>query len=271
MSTTVTYKGQTITTAENQTKKLLTAGKYMEDDVTIEDVTSGGTVILKDYVLRPDAELIQTYSEDVRVVEDLGLTIPPYQTSAYTFKSQSPLTPSVPIGVQNIDAYDFYAAFRWLAYPIYDDNQIIPYMPEFLSGSGLLEGVVFPRDVIKMKDGNYYGNRTFLSSLSTSQVGLYWGNISTPSVSGINIGPNCAFSGVNPNQTSWTLYSPTLRITANSSYFAQAAWEKMTDIRYQWIIEVFRSPRNNLNIDGWGLRQGDEQIIDCWNNSRTLT
>ena len=39
MSTTVTYKGQTITTAENQTRTLLTAGKYMEDDVTITDVT----------------------------------------------------------------------------------------------------------------------------------------------------------------------------------------------------------------------------------------
>lgn len=39
MSATVTYKGQTITTAENQTRTLLTAGKYMEDDVTITDVT----------------------------------------------------------------------------------------------------------------------------------------------------------------------------------------------------------------------------------------
>lgn len=43
MSTTVTYKGNTLTTAENQTRKLLTAGKYLEDDITITDVTSGGT------------------------------------------------------------------------------------------------------------------------------------------------------------------------------------------------------------------------------------
>ena len=42
MSTTVTYKGSTLTTAENQTRVLKTAGKYMEDDVTITDVTSGG-------------------------------------------------------------------------------------------------------------------------------------------------------------------------------------------------------------------------------------
>lgn len=37
MSATVTYKGETLTTISNTTKKLLTAGKYMEDDVTITD------------------------------------------------------------------------------------------------------------------------------------------------------------------------------------------------------------------------------------------
>ena len=42
MSTTVTYKGSTIATAENATKTLLTEGKYLEDDITIVDVTSGG-------------------------------------------------------------------------------------------------------------------------------------------------------------------------------------------------------------------------------------
>ena len=40
MSTTVTYKGSTLTTASNQTRVLETAGKYMEDDVTIVDSVS---------------------------------------------------------------------------------------------------------------------------------------------------------------------------------------------------------------------------------------
>lgn len=37
MATTVTYKGQTLTTVTNGTKILLTSGKYMEDDVTLVD------------------------------------------------------------------------------------------------------------------------------------------------------------------------------------------------------------------------------------------
>jgi len=41
MSATVTYKGSTLTTVDNQTRTLKTAGKYMEDDVIITDVTTG--------------------------------------------------------------------------------------------------------------------------------------------------------------------------------------------------------------------------------------
>lgn len=42
MSTTVTYKGQTLTTVENQTKTLQTAGTWVEGDFTLTDVTQGG-------------------------------------------------------------------------------------------------------------------------------------------------------------------------------------------------------------------------------------
>ena len=41
MSTTISYKGSTIATAENQTKTLKTAGKYMEADVIVTDTTTG--------------------------------------------------------------------------------------------------------------------------------------------------------------------------------------------------------------------------------------
>lgn len=46
MSTTVSYKGATLTTVTNQTKHLLTAGKYMEDNITITDESSGGSAIV---------------------------------------------------------------------------------------------------------------------------------------------------------------------------------------------------------------------------------
>lgn len=46
MSTTVTYKGSTLTTVNNQTRTLKTAGKYMEDDVKLTDTTS--TIVISE-------------------------------------------------------------------------------------------------------------------------------------------------------------------------------------------------------------------------------
>ena len=43
MSTTVTYKGNTLTTVNNQTRTLKTAGKYMEGDVVLTDISESGT------------------------------------------------------------------------------------------------------------------------------------------------------------------------------------------------------------------------------------
>lgn len=48
MATTVTYKGQTLATVENQTKTLQTAGTWCEDDFTLTDVSGGGGGITVD-------------------------------------------------------------------------------------------------------------------------------------------------------------------------------------------------------------------------------
>ena len=56
MSTTVTYKGSTLTTVDNQTRTLKTAGKYMEGDVILTDVSSSGGSVTQDqdgYIVLP--------------------------------------------------------------------------------------------------------------------------------------------------------------------------------------------------------------------------
>ena len=45
MSTTVSYKGETIATVSNQTKTLTTEGKYLEDDITLTDVSSSSPTL----------------------------------------------------------------------------------------------------------------------------------------------------------------------------------------------------------------------------------
>ena len=41
----------------------------------------------------------------------------------------------------------------------------------------------------------------------------------------------------------------------------------LTDIRYQYVIDVYRAPMNNLNVDGWEQDQTLQHIIDCVNTS----
>lgn len=52
MSTTVSYKGNTIATLDNETKTLTTKGTWLEDDIEITDESSGGEVLIVD---TPDA------------------------------------------------------------------------------------------------------------------------------------------------------------------------------------------------------------------------
>lgn len=102
MSTTVTYKGNTLTTAENQTRVLKTAGKYMEDDVTIVDVTSGGSgdgYVWQDqdgYVHLSDEQGTQT------IVEALSVT----QNGTYTAQTGHAYSP-VTVNVSGGSSTDF--------------------------------------------------------------------------------------------------------------------------------------------------------------------
>ena len=45
MSTTISYKGDTLTTVDNQTKTLETAGTWLEDDLTVTDVSSNVVIV----------------------------------------------------------------------------------------------------------------------------------------------------------------------------------------------------------------------------------
>lgn len=68
MSTTVSYKGQTLTTVDNETKVLETAGTWLEDDITITDTISVGGVSQDSngyIVLADESEIMYTKDEAI--------------------------------------------------------------------------------------------------------------------------------------------------------------------------------------------------------------
>lgn len=103
MSTTVTYKGSTLTTAENQTRTLETAGKYLEGNIIITDVTQGSTPTLqtktKTYTPTESAQT-ESVSADVGYdgLDTVNVTVnaisSTYVGSGITRRSSSDLTAS---------------------------------------------------------------------------------------------------------------------------------------------------------------------------------
>ena len=84
MSTTVSYKGETLTTVDNATKTLLTEGKYLEDDITLVDVTSGGglpgQVVFYDTII-PTSNATSTNPLNVQLPTKSNYTIVVYADS----------------------------------------------------------------------------------------------------------------------------------------------------------------------------------------------
>lgn len=78
--------------------------------------TGGGTTNLKPFVLRPDAEKIQTYTYDKQLVKDEEIALPAYTTTSTTLKATWNLSPTVTLDFAN---YNYVAAERMMATPIY--------------------------------------------------------------------------------------------------------------------------------------------------------
>lgn len=81
MSTTVTYKGNTITTVDNETKVLATGGKYLEGNITLTDVASGGGSGPKEV-------------KDVNFVDYDGTIVESYTTAEWANVTELPANPS---------------------------------------------------------------------------------------------------------------------------------------------------------------------------------
>lgn len=69
-----------------------------------------------------------------------------------------------------------------------------------------------------------------------------------------------------------TIKTPALIVRGHTTYFTSTYMNALTDIRYQYIIEIYRAPKNNMSFDGWGLYNMSLHSIDCAiSNTHTLT
>lgn len=269
MAATITYKGQTLTTAENQTRTLKTAGKYMEGDVIIEDVTAGGAAV-KQFALRGDAELVQSYGADELLVADLETAVPAYSTSAKTIITGAALAPTIPLDYAN---YNYYIDLRTLTIPVYDTTTKQKGRCDYTANSYHYEIIEVPASEIETLEGKVVSTSRSVAVTALGSVGreVYWTSATAVTfVTNSTYGPQCTGQAPTISSGVMTIKAPSYGIRGSTTYMTSGAWGHMTDIRYQWKIEVWRAPKGNA-ADGWQHTQNLRRAFECVRNGGTLT
>lgn len=159
MSTIVTYKGETLTTIDNATKKLLTKGKYCEDDFTLVDATTEDTLLK---ALRNQTTSVT--DPDITSIRSYGL--------AYMTNLTSVSMPAL----QTINSYAFYNDYGivWNGWPFPAAKTIGNYA--FRYCYGLTGDIVLPDTVTSIGQysfANCDGMDTFTARGAITNLGTY--------------------------------------------------------------------------------------------------
>lgn len=252
-----------------------TAGTGTMSAMTVTETADshGGTVVtingpvagqLNSILMRPDTEKIKTVSYDKLIHTDEEVTIPAYSTSAVTLKASQTLSPTVSIDTTN---YSYYVLERGLTIPTYSITSVgkgrMEYgyfaamyeMTDFAAGA--FRSIINPNLATTSKTmgaysaGNvareiYYSSGTAISTYAGASYGCYQ-TVTAPSVTA----------------SALTLKTPALGIRGHATYLASTYYNAITDIRYQYIIEVYRAPKNGLNFVGWGLYNQAMGVMAC--------
>lgn len=239
---------------------------------------NGGSTMLKRGVLRPDAALVYTWSYDKMLKEDEEIDPIAYTTTSTTLIASAALSHTETL---DLATYDYYVAIRMATIPTYSITTKGKGREEYAINGGFYEITRTPANTmhalvdttkyyasaanVVYQQGNfvrevYYSNGTTLTYYGSAAYG-YNQTIAAPKVS----------SATSASPT-LTVYSPTFIARGHTTYFVNTYMNAVTDVRYQYIIELWRAPKNNLNLDGWGLtQQWLKMCDDVLNNNGKLT
>ena len=248
-------------------------GKYFLDSsgILTQGTASGGGGNLKMGVIRPDAELVRSWTYDRWYVSDLGNTIPAYQTSSKTLVSASTLSPTISC---DFAAYRYFVLIRALAYFSYNTSTPAKGRAEYTMLDNLYEVYNIPANTIEATDGTKMTTAwTGVSAVGAVTQTIYWSSATALNRS------SSSYWGYPKVNTSPSITNGTLKVTSpyfamcgSGTYFPQAVWNTVTDMRMQYFVGVYRAQNNSLGLTGWGYESQLSHLIDCAQSAnRTLT
>ena len=227
--------------------------------------TASGAQPLVKYAIRPDATLVQSWSYDKWLHADEEITIPGYSTSAQTIKA------SAAIGSIALDRDNYYYTLveRMLTIPTYSVTTHNKGRCEYHIGAHIFEVIDIPGSSMhsQIEPTRYYTSRlnTVTSALSSYREIYYSASTTLSTYSTQAYGICQAATAPSISSGTLTINSPTVTSRGSTTYFVNTYANAVTDIRAQYVIELYKSPKGTA-LDGWGNDQLMKQIITCLNS-----
>lgn len=237
---------------------------FVASDGTITTGTGSGgsTPTMKLSVIRPDAELIQSWTFDKLLVDDEVGTLPAYSTSAKAIITGGDLSPTI---TTDRNAYNYYVCMRGLAIPVYNTTTKVKGRCDYGASFYNWELVDIPANEIETVDGSkvYASRNSVVTSLGSAGRELYWTGASAITIAN-NVTYGTYVTGQAPTLSSGviTCKAPIFGIRGSTTQMTSTAWGQMTDIRYQYVIEVWKVPVDH-GAKGWQLNSSIRHVIDC--------
>lgn len=245
----------------------------VQNGTVTEDVTNYASAEIttnvpqiKRGVLRPDAELVESWGYDKLWIEDEHGTLPAYSTSAVTLKASEALT----VNHQwNLDDYKYIVLVRCLVIPIYNVSTIARGRVEWSASNGAYELVSIDANTIPslLEPDKFISSRNLAwvsSGGAVYRMPYYANSLGQFSMySATSYGIWCSLVAPSYGSGQLGINSPSLILRCQPNVFDQPFYEALDDIRFQWKIELWREPIGSLNYDGWTAYQEFEHIVDC--------
>lgn len=237
-----------------------TQDEHGGDIITITGATVQG---MNPWVMRGDAEKVYTLAYDKYIVQDEGVTFPAYTTTAKTLKASQTISPTVPRDTAN---YNYFIAERALSIPEYSVTTKAKGRVEYSFASAFYEVVDYPANTISgILDGKKLTAASYSVFASGNNVGIvYWSSgTAIARYASAAYGVAQTITAPTVGASTITIKTPALITRGHTTYFTSTYMNAVTDVRYQYIIEVYRAPKNNMDFNGWGLYNMSQHCIDC--------
>lgn len=248
------------------------SGKYFyAADGTLTQGTSsggGGTFTPTVGALRSDAELVEKWTMDSYVVADLGLTIPAYSTSNVTLRASGALTAYTADPL----TYRYFITERVLTIPEYSITTLAKGRQEYSLGFAQYEWLYNPsgQQSTIIDPSKSYGVYSQMEAMAITRE-IYWSSATAVGV--YTNSTYCAAQAftnpsISSNKTINIRY-PSIAIRGHATYLTSTFFNAITDIRCQYVIELWRVPLTG--IDGWSHGTQMDSIFANIANGGTLT